>query len=407
MSTSAFAQRFAGLSKVLAGVVVLLLIAATLLFLNNGDDKRYLTVDFDQTNSVYKGSEVKILGVKVGTVESLTPRGQVVRVKIAYDGKQKLPADVKAVVVSPSIVGDRFIQLAPAYNGGATLKDNAYLSVERTAVPVELDAVYQSLDDLSVALGPQGDDKQGPLSKLVDGASDQLGGQGAQVNETLKNFGKLSSTLSDNKDELFGSLREVNQFVSLLKTNDSSVRAFNDSTAQVSEVLAGERGDLAATLKALSKALVDVNGLVKENRTALRGNVDNIASLASVLAKRKDELEKATISAPTALSNVALAYNGTTGTLDTRADIPELLLSSFGDPGALLCNLLGQAPIDGVCSALTGVLNGLTDPITGGAGAAGDAAGTPQLPRTAAAGTAPAPRIEKVSSSVADMLAVQ
>jgi phospholipid/cholesterol/gamma-HCH transport system substrate-binding protein len=401
------AQRFAGFSKVLAGVVVLLLIAATLLFLDKGDDKRYLTVDFDQTNSLYKGSDVKILGVKVGTVESLTPRGKVVRVKIAYDGKQKLPNDVKAVVVSPSIVGDRFVQLAPAYDGGPALKDDAYLPVDRTAVPVELDAVYQSLDDLSVALGPKSDDPQGPLSKLVDGASAQLDGQGAQVNETLKNFGKLSSTLSDNKDELFGSLREVNQFVSLLKTNDSSVRAFNDSTAQVSTVLAGERDDLAATLAALSKALVDVNGLVKENRTALRGNVDNIASLASVLAKRKSELEKITTSAPTALSNVALAYNGTSGTLDTRADIPGLLAGTLGDPAGLLCNLLGQAPTQDGCKQLTDLLGGLTggltgsvtDGLTGGAGAA--------RPRTAAASRLPAPPIEKVNSSVAEMLAVQ
>jgi phospholipid/cholesterol/gamma-HCH transport system substrate-binding protein len=401
MSSSAFAQRFAGFSKVLAAVVVLLLIAATLLFLNNGDGKRYLTVDFDQTNSVYKGSQVKILGVKVGTVESLTPRGQVVRVKIAYDGKQKLPADVKAVVVSPSIVGDRFIQLAPAYDGGATLKDHAYLPVDRTAVPVELDAVYQSLDDLSVALGPKGDDAQGPLSKLVDGASEQLDGQGAQVNETLKNFGKLSTTLSNNKDELFGGLREVNQFVSLLKTNDSSVRAFNDSTAQVSTVLAGERDDLAATLKALSKALVDVNVLVKENRGALRGNVDNIASLANVLAKRKSELEQTTLAAPTALSNVALAYNGTTGTLDTRADIPELVTESLGDPAGLLCNILGQTPTETGCKELTDLLGGLTGGLTGGL-----PGGTPQLPRAAAADL-PAPRVEHVNSSVAEMLAVQ
>ncbi len=412
MSTSALAQRFAGFSKVLVAVIVVLLIAATLLFLNKGDGKRYLTVDFPQTNSVYKGSEVKILGVKVGTVESLTPRGQVVRVKIAYDGQQKLPADVKAVVVSPSIVGDRFIQLAPAYDGGATLKDDAHLSVDRTAVPVELDAVYQSLDDLSVALGPKDGATQGPLSKLVDGSAAQLDGQGAQLNETLKNFGKLSTTLSNNKDELFGGLREVNDFVTLLKTNDQSVRAFNDSTAQVSEVLAGERDDLAGTLEALSKALVDVNGLVKENRTALRGNVDNIASLANVLAKRKDELEQATISAPTALSNVALAYNGTTGTLDTRADIPELLSGSLADPGGLLCNILGQAPVDGVCSALTGLLNGITDPITGAAGGgsgsgAGTGSGTSKLPRAAAASSTPAPRVEKVNSSVADMLAVQ
>jgi phospholipid/cholesterol/gamma-HCH transport system substrate-binding protein len=356
-------QRFAGFSKVLVAVVVVLLIAATLLFLNKGDGKRYITVDFEQTNSVYKGSDVKVLGVPVGRVESLTPRGDVVRVKISYDSKQKLPADVKAVVVSPSIVGDRFIQMAPAYDGGATLKDDAYLPVERTAVPVELDAIYQSLDDLSVALGPEGANDDGSLSRLVDGTAEQFRGQGAQVNETIRNFGKLSQTLSNNKDDLFGSLREVEEFVSLLKTNDTAVRSFNDSTAEVSTVLEGEREDLAATLEALGKALVDVNGLVKENRSALRGNVDNIASLANLLAKRKDELEQITVNAPSALSNVALAYNGRSGTLDTRTDFPDVLAGTLGDPAGLLCNLLGETPVDGVlCPTLDGLLDVVPKP---------------------------------------------
>ena len=354
------AQRFAGFSKVLVAVVVLLLVAAALLFLNNGDDKKYLTVDFEQTNSVYKGSDVKILGVPVGTVESLRPRGNVVRVKIAYDGKQKLPADVKAVVVSPSIVGDRFVQLSPAYNGGPTLADNAVLSVERTAVPIELDAVYQSLDDLSVALGPKGANKEGSLSELLDGTAKQLDGQGAQLNETIKNFGKLSTTLSNNKEELFGGLREVEQFVSLLKTNDSAVRSFNDSTAKVSTVLEGERDDLKATLEALSVALVDVNTLVKENRGALRGNVDNIASLAKVLAKHKDDLADITTNAPTALTNISLAYNSRSGTLDTRADIPELVFGVLDNPASLVCNLLGETlNDDGLCSTLSGLLPSL------------------------------------------------
>jgi len=385
-------MKFAGFSKVLVGVVVVLLVAATLLFLRNGDTKRYMTVDFQQTNSVYKGSDVKILGVPVGTVESLTPRGDVVRVKIAYDGQQKLPADVKAVVVSPSIVGDRFIQLSPAYEGGPRLKDDAYLSIDRTAVPVELDAVYKSLDDLSVALGPDGANKEGSLSQLVDGAAEQLDGQGAQLNETLKNFGKLSTTLSNNKDELFGSLREVEEFVGLLKTNDAAVRSFNDSTAQVSTVLAGEREDLAATLEALSKALVDVNGLVKENRTALRGNVDNIASLTKLLAKHKTDLEEITVNAPTALSNIALAYNGKTGTLDTRADIPEVIFGTLDNPGTLLCNLLGETPNDkGLCSTLKGLLDSV---LPGGL-----------LPRTAAASDATI-KPEQVNGSIAEMLAV-
>lgn len=391
MSTirTGLAVRFVGFSKFLAAVVVLLLVAATLLFLSRDDDKRFLTVDFEQTNSLYKGSDVKILGVAVGKVESLTPRGSVVRVKIAYDGKQKLPADVKAVVVSPSIVGDRFVQLAPPYTGGATLKDDAYLPVERTAVPIELDAVYQSLDDLSVVLGPEGANKDGSLSTLIDGAADQFQGQGAQLNETIKNFGKLSTTLSNNSDELFGGLREVDQFVRLLKTNDSAVRSFNDSTAQVSTVLEGEREDLAATLEALSKALVDVNGLVKENRGALRANVDNIASLAAVLAKRKTELEDITVNAPTALTNVALAYNGKTGTLDTRADLPELLTGALDSPSTLLCNLLGETVDDGgLCSTLSGLLTGIG---LGRSAAASDAVVVP----------------EKVHGSLAEMLAVK
>ncbi len=285
-------QRFGSFSKAAAAFVVLMLLAAAMLLFGGGDDKRYVTVEFDQVNSVYKNSDVKVLGVPIGTIESLTPRGDVVRVKLSYDSKYKLPADVKAVVVSPSIVGDRFIQLAPAYSGGPILKDGGFIPVDRTAVPVELDQIYQSLDDLSVALGPKGANKEGSLSNLIDNTARQFDGQGAQFNTTISNFAKLSTTLSNNKEELFGSLREVGDFVKLLKANDASVRSFNTSTARVSEVLAGERVDLENTLKALSLALVDVHSLVKENRGVLRTNIENLQSVTKVFANRQSELEE-------------------------------------------------------------------------------------------------------------------
>ncbi len=395
MSPSGLAQRFAGISKVLTVFVVLALLAAVALVVQNGDGKRYITIDFEQTNSVYKGSDVKILGVPVGEVVSLTPRGDVVRVKVSYKGDVRLPNDVKAVVVSPSIVGDRFIQLAPAYDGGAVLKNNAYLPIDRTAVPVELDQIYQSLDDLSVALGPEGANKEGSLSKLIDGTAAQFDGQGAQLNETIHNFGKLSTTLSNNKDELFGSLREVEEFVKLLKSNDSAVRSFNDSTAEVSTVLAGEREDLKETLRQLSLALVDVNSLVKENRGKLRSNIDNIASLAALLAKHEDEIREQTINAPTALTNVALAYNPTSGSLDTRNDLPELLFGSATDPTTFVCNLLGESIVNGTCGLLSGLLGGAPAPEVP------EVPELPVLPRSAAASSP-----ERVNRSVADMLAV-
>lgn len=382
-------HRLRGVSKVMTAFVVLTLLAAMALVLNNGSDTRYLTADFEQVNSVYKGSDVKILGVAVGKVESLTPRGDVVRVKISYDKKIKLPSNVKAVVVSPSIVGDRFVQLAPAYTGGTALKDGGFLSVERTAVPVELDAIYKSLDDLSLALGPKGANKEGALSDLIDNTAKQFDGQGAQFNETIRNFAKLSTTLSDNKDELFGSVREVNDFVGLLKENDSTVRAFNNSTAKVSTVLEGEREDLAATLKALSLALIDIHGLVKENRGALRANIENLTSLSKVLARHADDVDEIMTNAPSALSNLAGTYSPIFGTINTRSNMGELVAGSLEDPASFLCRMLGESPTDGpVCPTLAGVLGNLPPP--------------PALPRSAAAsGVSP-----ETPRSLREMLAV-
>jgi phospholipid/cholesterol/gamma-HCH transport system substrate-binding protein len=389
VSSISFAQRLAGASKVLAIFVVVALFAAVVLVFNRGGgNNRTITADFTQTTSLYVGSEVRVLGVPVGKVTGLDPRGEFVRATIEVDADVDLPADVKAVIVSPAIVGDRFVQLAPAYSGGAKLAAGAHLGEDSTAVPVELDQIYQSLDDLSVALGPDGANADGALSDLVSSTAEQLDGQGAQLNETLRNFGEFSSTLSDNSDELFAGVRQIEDFVSMLEENDATVRAFNDNTAAVADVLEAERDDLAATLSTLTTALTSVEGLVSENRTTLRANVVNLKSLAEVLAARQSEIGEFAVSAPTTLSNVTLAYNPIYGTLDTHANLPgtviDLLLGPDGPIGGI-CMLLSQTPEMGgsLCATLTDLLGpllgGLTGPVTGG-----EASTEPSAPTAAA-----------------------
>ena len=97
-----------------------------------------------------------------------TPAGTDVKVKMSYDAKYKVPADAKAVIISPAIVGDRFVQLTPVYEEGDVLADGADARA-RTAPPspLELDQIYQSLDDLTVALGPNGANKQGALTRAA------------------------------------------------------------------------------------------------------------------------------------------------------------------------------------------------------------------------------------------------
>jgi virulence factor Mce-like protein len=343
-----------GINPVIAAIVVVALLAAFVLFLMPHGGKRTVVADFPETVSLYKGSDVRILGVPVGKVESVTPVGTKVRVKFTYDDKYKVPADAQAVVISPSIVGDRFIQLTPAYKGGPTLADNAHLGTDRTGVPLELDQIFGSLNQLNKALGPKGANAPdqtgtGALTRLLDSTARNFGGQGVQFNETLQNFSKLSQTLADNKDQLFGSATQLERFVNALTKNDDTVRRFTDALQQGSDLLAADRQDLAAALHNLSIALVQVRSLVHDNRKALHSNIAGLRRLSDTLAKRRDALDEILSAGPVALNNLALAYNAPAGTLDTRDNIGELFTQLSAHPGKSLCLIFEQVVKNQAC----------------------------------------------------------
>ncbi len=390
----ATAARYAGLTKVLTAFVVLALLAAVFLLFTNSGKEKTIVADFKVANSLYVGNEVRIIGVPVGRIEEVVPQGDHVRVTLTYDGDVKLPADAKAVVVSPSIVGDRFVQLGPAYKGGPVLPDNARLGIDRTAVPVELDDIFKSIDNLALALGPEGANKDGSLSRLVNTTAKQFDGQGEQFAKTLENFSKLSTTLDNNDEELFASVREIDDFVTLLRRNDDDVRDFFDSTADVSEVLADERDELADTIEALSEALIEVRDFVRENRTAIRGNVDNLERLAAILANRSEQIDHLMAEAPTALVALGAAGGGPNGTLEARADIGELVLGL--DLPSVLGNLT-PVQLQQLLALLTGGA-GLSLPTgaLGDAAAGSGAAATPNL----------VPGLDSVIDNLSGMLAV-
>lgn len=339
---------FRSVNPAIAAIAVLALVVALVLVFLPRSGTRYVTADFPEAVSLYVGSDVKILGVPVGTVESVVPQGTTVRVRLSYDDKYKLPADVKAAVISPSIVGDRYVQFLPAYTGGPVLPDNATLGVKRTAVPLELDQIFGSLNTLNKALGPDGanapgTDGTGALTRLLDSTARNFGGQGVQFNQTIKNLGKFTRTLADNKDELFGTAAEIEKFVNTLSRNDATVRQFNDQLQSGSSLLASDRQELAAALTNLSTALIKVRGFVHDNRDKLHTNIAGLARITDTIVKRRSELDETLRIAPAALNNLALAYDSNTGTLDTRDSVGELGSKLSSNPGTVLCSFLNEA----------------------------------------------------------------
>ena len=125
-----------GLTRVLSVVTVVALVAALgLVLLQQGPEQKTLTASFPRTVSLYEGSDVRILGVPVGKVETVTPTGTDVTVTMTYDAKYKVPADAEAVIITPAIVGDRFVQLTPVYTGGEVLASGETVSYTHLTLP--------------------------------------------------------------------------------------------------------------------------------------------------------------------------------------------------------------------------------------------------------------------------------
>lgn len=320
-------------------IAVVVLVAGAVFVLGTGGPSNTLTAHFTSAVGVYPGSDVRVLGVKVGEILEVEPEGSTVRIRMRYDSSYKVPADAVAVIIAPSVVSDRYVQLAPVYTGGPTMPDGADLPTSRTASPVELDDIYRSLDELNVALGPRGANADGSLSRLLAVGRDNLEGNGEQLNETITSLSEATDALAHGREDLFGTIRNLERFTRALAASDAEVRKFNDRLAQVSAQLAGEKQELAAALRTLAVALGQVASFVRENRDLLVSNVEVLSEVTKVLVRQKQALADVLDFAPTALSNLNLAYNPSSGTLDSRDNMmaPE-------DLAVFICTAVARLP---------------------------------------------------------------
>ncbi|WP_432827668.1 MCE family protein [Dactylosporangium sp. CA-092794] len=349
---------FAVAAVVVAGVA--------LVVTGSGHPQRRLVAHFTSAVGITSGSSVRVLGVRIGEVISVRPEGRTVRVEMRYDAGWPIPAGAQALIIPPSVVSDRYVQLTPAYNGGDVLTDNADLPVERTAVPLEIDDIYRALDQFNKALGPDGANADGALKDLVAAGRANLEGNGDELHAALDGLDKALTTVADGRQDLFGTLVNLQQFTTALARSDAAVRSFNQRLADVAGQLAADRDDLAAALRALATALSQVTAFVRDNRDALKSNVDALADVTGILVRQQRAIAEILDVTPLAVSNLNLAYNPRSGTLDTR----DNALGPY-DAAAYVCAVLADAvPVAQLpkeCTALTQTLNGKLPPVTAAA----------------------------------------
>ncbi len=266
------------------------------------------TAYFDNTNGLYTGDEVRILGVAVGTVESIEPQPDAAKVTFTVDRQYPVPADVQAAILSPSLVSARALQLVPAYESGPKLADGAAIPRERTAVPVEWDDLRQQLEKLTDSLQPTTPGGPSAVGEFVNSAADNLRGQGDTARDTVIKLSQAVSALGDHSTDIFSTVRNLQLLVSALTSSSDLLASFNTNLADISTVLSNSPDEVANATQALDVAVNDLRGFVAENREGLGVTFDRLNAITTALNDSRADVKQVLHIAPTVFQNFMNIY---------------------------------------------------------------------------------------------------
>jgi phospholipid/cholesterol/gamma-HCH transport system substrate-binding protein len=321
-----------GLRNITIAALVAVLIGGAYVLFSAAGGGRKIVGYFASAVGIYPGDQVRILGVPVGSIDSIEPRASDVKITMSVSGDVKVPKDAKAVIMSPNLVSARFIQLTPAYTGGAVLPQDGSIDLARTAVPVEWDEVKQALTQLAVELGPASGSMQGPLGAAINQAANTLDGKGESFHNALQELSQVAGRLGDSHSDIFGTVKNLQVLVNALSASNEQIVQFAGNVASVSQVLADSSHHLDNTLGTLNKALSDVRGFLHENNSTLIDTVGKLNDFAQTLSDQSDNIEQVLHVAGPGIANFYNIYDPAQGTLNGLLSIPE-----FANPVQFIC----------------------------------------------------------------------
>ncbi len=331
--------------------LALLIVAATAAALPacsalGGGDTYTLTAHFPRAVSVFPSGDVRVLGLPAGEVKKVEIEGDNVLVEMSIDSDIKVPKGARAQIVPQSLIGERYIQLSPAYEDGMDAMQDGE-EIKDTIVPVEPDEALAALKEFLDSLDPNG------IGDLVSNLEEDLRGNGAALNDTLGQFSHLVETFAENDDVLLRIIDSFDKLSATLVTRESQLGEVLDAFSEASDVLADERGSITELVDGLADLSKTGLRLVGKHSTALRADIETLADAAATIDANLSSVTTLLKAGNLLTTGLLDAYDPTLRAINLRNsfgplifDLVEILTGDLGLPG--VCDLV---PVLGCPSA--------------------------------------------------------
>lgn len=283
-----------------------------------GQQPTRLSAVFDNTSNLFVGSEVRVLGLQVGEVTDITPRGQVVEVEMLVDADRPLPADVSAHLVPSALLGERFVQLDPPYTDGPELTDGAVIGNERTTQPAEIDEVLASFERFLESLDREA------LADLFDSLAGTLAGQGEGLNELVDEATETTRVLADSSGDLNAVVAEFGDLNATLATRDERIGSTLDELSTTLSILVEERDEIIGTVAELHRLTAELRPLLDEHGDELVTDLEQLTTTLSTVERNLERLGDATDGARQLFTGMGEAINFETAQLDLHNETDDV-----------------------------------------------------------------------------------
>ncbi len=326
-----------------AAVVVLALAAGVgWWYLGSDQDTIRVTAQFDSAAGLYEGNVVAVLGMPVGKITRINPKGPYVEVEFTVDRRVKVPAAVQAVTVSTSILTDRQIELTPPYRGGPVLQNHDTIGLTRTKTPVEFSRVLSVLDRVTKSL--EGDGRGGgPIADVINNGSQVVDGNGAQIKSALDELSRALRLSSDGgaqtRDQITTIVKNISALFDAAAANDSKLREFASTIHQVSQIMAEEDIGSGDTGKRFDQLVERAGDLLDANRDAIKQALLNGNGTAKAVTDHRRDLAEMLDVAPMVADNAYNMVDRANGAVRARFLTDRLLFDSQYTKE--ICNLMG------------------------------------------------------------------
>jgi phospholipid/cholesterol/gamma-HCH transport system substrate-binding protein len=325
--------RFALAGVVLVGVVVVAVNVTA------GPATYPLHVVYSSAPGLFPGAAVDVLGVKVGTVTSVTNVGQKVEVGLAVDQGTRIPARAVASLVAPQLLGQPDIDLNPGYTAGPTLASGATLPESQTSVPVSTDEVLKEIQHTLNALNPHA------VGQLVSNLAQDLDGQGANLNKLIASAAGTVQLLANKGNDLGQLNGTLAQLTGTLDADTSQIEQLVQQYDTVSGVIAQHSGQLNDAITQLAQGSTALVNLLVPNLVPLESDVSTVTTVGRTLDRNLDSVDEILQQGNNLFQGAARAYDPNYNWLDLNLEL------SPGVTGAYISGLIRDR-LSGICRRL-------------------------------------------------------